>query len=311
MPPLLLPPALQPGDTIGVIAPAGVINPNLLAAGIAELERLGYQVKYQDSITAATRYTAGTVQRRANELNEMLADKSIKAIFAARGGYGAMHLLEHLDPQAIAQGPKIVMGYSDLTALLVALYQQYGWVTFHGPMVLTNFAGGTTHYDLRSFTKALTRPIPLGPVECSGTTVIWPGRARAPLVGGCLSLIVALIGTPWELEIKDTLLFLEDINAKPYQLDRMLTQLRLTGKLQQVKGLIFGEMIDCHPSTEQGYLLTEVLADLTQDLGIPVLFGLRAGHGQTGNLTLPLGVEAALECGPGRLSFTAPAVDFA
>lgn len=307
---VLLPVALQPGDTIGVVAPASNIKSELLLAGVEELKRLGYQVKYRDSILEKARYTAGSIKRRADEFNEMMADPEVKAIFAARGGYGAVEILEHIDFGAIAEQPKIVMGYSDITVLLIALYQKCNWATFHGPMVAKDFAAGASHYDARSFTKVLTRTLPAGPIDSRDTKILSSGQARGRLLGGCLPLIISLMGTPWELDTTDTILFLEDIGTKPYQIDRMLTQLRLAGKLQMVRGIVFGEMVDCVQHANQGYTIEEVLHDATKDLGIPVLFGLKAGHSEVGNITLPFGVEVVLDCQRGNLAITAPSVQF-
>lgn len=308
MKPVLLPPMLKVGDTIGIIAPAGVVNQETFYKGVAELKNLGYQVKYSPSIFEQHRYNAGTIERRAAEFNEMLLDKSVKAIFAARGGYGAMQLLDRLDKEAIAAGPKIIMGYSDITALQIGLYQKYSWVTFHGPMVSKDFAGGSGSYDKRSFTKLLTHPLPAGPVDSHYTQVLVPGIARGRLLGGCLSLIIALMGTPWELNTDGAILFLEDINEKPYQLDRMLTQLRLAGKFQNLKAIIFGEMPGCQVEKDATFSLTDLLKDLTKDLAIPVVYGLHAGHSDIGNLTLAFGVEVSLN-ERGILSFNEPAVD--
>lgn len=308
MKPVLLAPMLKLGDTIGVIAPAGVINKETFTKGIAELKRLGYQVKYSPSIFDCDRYNAGTIERRAAEFNEMLLDKNVKAIFAVRGGYGSMQLLDRLDENAIAAGPKIIMGYSDITALQIGLYQKYSWVTFHGPMVSKDFGGEAGSYDKRSFIKLLTHPMPGGPVDSHCTQVLVPGVARGRLLGGCLSLIIALMGTPWELDTDGAILFLEDINEKPYQIDRMLTQLRLAGKFRNVKAIIFGEMPGCQVEKNLGYSLPDLLKDLTKDLQIPVIYGLHAGHSDIGNLTLAFGVEVSLN-ERGILSFNEPAVD--
>jgi muramoyltetrapeptide carboxypeptidase len=302
------PTALRSGDTIGVVAPASNIKPEMFAAGVAELQRLGFKVKYNDSITSLTRYTAGSVGRRAEELNQMLLDPEVKAVFAARGGYGSMHLLDRLDPQLRTAPPKIIMGYSDISALLITLYQQYSWVTFHGPMVAKDFAGGESHYDCESFMNVLSRPAPAGLLDCSNTMVLLKGKAKGRLLGGCLPLIISLIGTPWELDTNGAILFLEDTATKPYQLDRMITQLRLAGKFRNVRGIVFGEMRDCMQHPNQGYRLEEVLTDLTSDLGVPVLFGLRSGHSEEGNLTVPLGVEVLLDCNQGLLSVEESAV---
>lgn len=302
---VLLPPALKAGDTIGLIAPAGVIDEKKSMAGVAQLKRLGYKVKYSEDIFTSTRYTAGSIKRRAREFNNMLLDKEVQAIFAVRGGYGSMQLLDELDENAIALGPKIVMGYSDITALLIGLYQKYSWVTFHGPMVSKDFGGQS--YEPRSFTKILTKPLPAGPVDSRSTQVLVPGVARGRLLGGCMSLIVSLLGTPWELDTNGAILFLEDINEKPYKLDRMITQLKLAGKFKNVKAIIFGEMTACEPDLAAGYDLRELLTDLTKDLNIPIIFGLHAGHSDTSNLTLAFGVEVSLN-ERGILSFNEPAV---
>lgn len=304
---VLLPPALKVGDTIGLIAPAGpIIDETKFRAGVAELENLGYRVKYSEDIFAATRYTAGLIERRVKEFNAMLLDDDVKAVFAVRGGYGSMHLLDRIDEKAIAKGPKIVMGYSDITALLIGLYQKYSWVTFHGPMVSKDFGGQS--YDKRSFTKILTKPLPAGPVDSRSSQVLVPGVARGRLLGGCISLIISLLGTPWELDTDGAILFLEDINEKPYKLDRMLTQMRLAGKFKNVKAIIFGEMPACQIDSNSDYDLQRLLTDLTKDLKIPIIFGLHAGHSDTSNLTLAFGVEVSLN-ERGILSFNEPAVN--
>ncbi|MBK7992864.1 MAG: LD-carboxypeptidase [Blastocatellia bacterium] len=304
---VLLPPMLKTGDKIGIIAPAGIVKQENVNKGIAQLKKLGFEVKYSSSLFEQTRYTAGSIKRRVAEFEEMLEDKSVKAIFAARGGYGSMHLLEYLDKleNFDPTQPKIVMGYSDITALLIGLYQKYSWVTFHGPMINKDFAEGL--YDKRSFTKLLTRPLPAGPVDSQTTQILVPGTARGRLLGGCMSLIVSLLGTPWELDTTGAILFLEDINEKPYRLDRMITQLKLAGKLQNVRAIIFGEMVACQVEATANYSLTDLLTDLTKDLNIPVVFGLRAGHSDIGNLTLAFGVEVSLN-ERGILSFNEPAV---
>jgi muramoyltetrapeptide carboxypeptidase len=303
---ILLPPALKLGDTIGLVAPAGPIDEKKFLAGVAELEYLGYKVKYSQNIFASTRYTAGSIKRRTDEFNEMLLDESVNAIFAVRGGYGSMQLLENVDERVVAKKPKIIMGYSDITALLIGFYQKYSWVTFHGPMVSKDFGGKS--YDKRSFTKILTKALPAGPVDSRTTEVLVPGVARGRLLGGCMTLIVSLLGTPWELDTDGAILFLEDINEKPYKLDRMITQLRLAGKFQNVRAIIFGEMPGCYPELDKGFTLQELLKDLTKDLNIPIIFGLHAGHSDTSNLTLAFGVEVSLN-ERGILSFNEPAVD--
>ncbi len=221
--------------------------------------------------------------------------------WAARGGYGVMRILRLLDENALRANPKVFIGYSDLTALHMYLYRRFGWVTFHGPMAAKDLAGGEQHYDRQNLIAALMQTTPLGDIapapHASQLEMLHPGAGPVAgrLLGGCLSLLTAMLGTPDELETRGAILFLEDIGVKPYALDRMFQQLRLAEKLDGVRGIVFGEMADCVQHAEQGYTIQEALAEMTADLGIPVLFGLPSGHSVRGNLTLPLGVEARLD----------------
>lgn len=295
-PPRVKPPALQPGDTVGIIAPASNIQRPLLEAGCEALRRVGYNPVYNDSIFDQDLYFAGSVQRRIRELEEMFVRDDVRAIFCARGGYGTNYLLSKLDPQKIVPNPKIFVGYSDITTLLTCFADSAGFVTFHGPMVTKDFvlADGV---DLVSWEAALTGvaqwSLELGP-DC-GLKPLRDGKAEGILYGGCLSMLVASLGTPHEIRTNGTILFLEDIAAKPYQIDRMLMQLKLAGKLNDVRGIIFGEMVDCVQSPNQGYSLEEVIMRVLDELEIPIAFGLRSGHVTRGNITLPIGVRASLE----------------
>lgn len=301
---LIKPPRLKPGDTVGIVAPASNIRPEWLEAGIRELERLGLRAKYLPSIFERHFYLAGSDQRRAAELMTLVADPDVTAIFAARGGYGSARLVDRLDEEIIRRHPKIVMGYSDITALLLWLQTRFGWVVFHGPMVTREFAAGPGYYDEELFWRALGRPEPIGEIDTSGTRVLSPGRAHGPLIGGCLTLLTSSLGTDYEFDARGRILFLEDYQAKPYQIDRMLTHLRQANKLTGVRGLIFGEMTECVQHEAQGYTIEDVIRQCVGDLGIPILFGLRSGHSIRGNLTLPFGVEVTLDCSTPQPRFT-------
>lgn len=308
---IIKPAALRAGDAVAVVAPASNLKADYLARGIAELERLGFRVKYRADILDKARYTAGSDERRAEELMEAFTDPEVKAVWAARGGYGVMRILPLLDENVLRANPKIFIGYSDLTALHLYLYSRFGWVTFHGPMAAKDLAGGTEHYDCETLLAALTQTQPMGEIKTDKTEMLQRGSSASVsgrLLGGCLSLIVAMMGTPDELDTRDSILFLEDTGTRPYALDRMLQQLRLAGKFDEVRGIVFGEMTDCVQHAEQGYTLQEVLADCTADLGVPVMFGLPSGHSPIGNLTLPFGVMATLDAGRGRLSVDEAAV---
>jgi muramoyltetrapeptide carboxypeptidase len=243
------------------------------------------------------------------ELHEAFADPEVKAVWAARGGYGALRLFNLLDDELLRQHPKIFIGYSDMTALHLRFYQRFDWVTFHGPMAAKDLAGGSEHYDQDRLLDALTKTEPLGLIESAQTAWLHQGApVSGRLLGGCLSLIVALQGTPDELDTRGAILFLEDTGVKPYALDRMIQQLKLAGKFDEVRGLVFGEMLNCVQHAEQGYSIQEVLAELTEDLKIPVLFGLPSGHSPRGNLTLPLGVKTSLDATRGGLVIEEAAV---
>jgi muramoyltetrapeptide carboxypeptidase len=303
------PTALQPGDLVQIVAPASNLKADYLARGVAELTALGFRVKYDPAILEKDRYTAGTDERRACELMNAFTDAEVKAVWAARGGYGVMRLLPRLNEDLLRDHPKIFIGYSDMTALHLYLYHRFGWVTFHGPMAAKDLAGGETHYDKTTLLNALTKAEPMGEIVATGTEVLHRGASvSGRLVGGCLSLLAAMMGTPDELDTSDAILFLEDTGTRPFQLDRMLQQFKLAGKFERVRGIVFGEMSNCVQHVEQGYTLQEVLHDLTAELRIPVLFGLRSGHSEIGNLTLPLGVMATLDSERGVLHIDETAV---
>jgi muramoyltetrapeptide carboxypeptidase len=301
--PRLKPPALQPGDTIGIVAPASNIQRALLDAGCEALRRLGYKPFYLDSILEKNLYFAGSVERRTRELDEMFSRDDVRAIVCARGGYGANYLLDSLNLEKIKAHPKIFVGYSDITTLMTYLLDAIGLVTFHGPMVTKDFAH-SDGVDLSSWEAALTGvsewALDLGPE--SGVQPLLDGSAEGILYGGCLSMLVASLGTPYEIHSARTILFIEDVAAKPYQIDRMLMQLKLAGKFVDVRGIIFGEMLDCSQNKDQGYTLEEVVLRVLGDLGLPVAYGLRSGHVSRCNITLPFGVRAALNVGKKEVS---------
>jgi muramoyltetrapeptide carboxypeptidase len=296
------PPALRAGDVVGVVAPASNIKRAELEAGCEALQRAGYKPFYFDSILEQDLYFAGSVERRRDELEKMFVRDDVRAIVCARGGYGANYLLQKLDLQKVKDHPKIFVGYSDVTTLLTYLSDAAGLVTFHGPMVAKDW----THedgVDLASWQAALSGTKAWEPAlgEDSGVSGLVDGDAEGILYGGCLSLLSAALGTPYEIRTEGTILFLEDLAAKPYQVDRMLMQLKLAGKLEGVRGIVFGEMLDCIQTARQGYTLEEVVRRVVKDLEVPVAYGVRSGHVTSGNITLPFGVRAALTVRGGRV----------
>jgi muramoyltetrapeptide carboxypeptidase len=300
--PRIKPPALRPGDTVGVLAPASNVKRGDLEVGCEGLRRAGYRPFYFDSILDRDLYFAGSVERRTRELEEMFARDDVRAIVCARGGYGANYLLEGLDLEKIQAHPKIFVGYSDLTTLLTYFSDTAGLVTFHGPMVAKDWAH-QDGVDLASWRSALagTTPWELSLGAGSGVSGLVEGAGEGILYGGCLSILAASLGTPYEIKTAGSILFLEDVAAKPFQIDRMLMQLKLAGKLDGVKGIVFGEMRECVQNANQGYTLEEVVLRIVGELEVPVAYGVRSGHVTAGNITLPIGVRAGLTVGGGQV----------
>jgi muramoyltetrapeptide carboxypeptidase len=291
--PRIKPRALRPGDKVGIVAPASNVKREMLEAGCDRLRRAGYEPFYFDSILERDLYFAGSAQRRARELEDMFVRDDVRAIVCARGGYGSNHLLPGLDLKTIAAHPKIFVGYSDLTTLLTTFADSANFVTFHGPMVAKDFAVADG-VEITSWQNALSGKAEWEIGEASGAKPLLAGEAKGILYGGCLSILVAALGTPYDIRTAGTILFLEDLAAKPYQIDRMLMQLKLAGKLKDVRGIVFGEMMDCCQNPTQDYTLEEVVLRVVGDLGIPVAYGLRSGHVSRANITLPIGVKARL-----------------
>jgi muramoyltetrapeptide carboxypeptidase len=287
------PPALRPGDTIGIVAPASNIQRSDLEAGCAALARAGYRTFYFDSILERDLYFAGSPARRARELEQMFERDDIRAILCARGGYGANYLLPHLDLAKIKAHPKIFIGYSDITTLSTHFLDSTELVVFHGPMAAKDW----THQDgidLNSWQSALSGSAPWDVPLNPEVVALAEGDAEGILYGGCLSILVASLGTPYAIKTADKILFLEDVAAKPFQIDRMLMQLKLGGYFADVHGIVFGEMLDCFQNATQDYTLQEVIQRIVGDWGVPVAFGVKSGHVTSGNITLPFGVKAKL-----------------
>jgi muramoyltetrapeptide carboxypeptidase len=287
------PRALRPGDKVGIVAPASNIKRELLEAGCEGLRRAGYEPFYFESILERDLYFAGSAERRARELEDMFLRDDIRAIVCARGGYGSNYLPLALDPTKIIPHAKILVGYSDITTLVCCIADSANFVTFHGPMVTKDFAI-PDGVDLDSWQNALGGAEEWEIGEGSGAKPLVAGEAEGILYGGCLSMLVASLGTQHEIRTAGTILFVEDVAAKPYQIDRMLMQLKLAGKLKEVRGMAFGKMLDCRQSPDQDYTLEEVILRIVEGLRIPVAFGLRSGHVSRANITLPIGVRARL-----------------
>jgi muramoyltetrapeptide carboxypeptidase len=291
---VLLKPSAVPNDAlVAVVSPASTPRPEHVESGLEALRTLGYAPQAADHIlTRGPLYFAGTPEMRLRDLHHAFADDEVRAIFATRGGYGSNYLLDALDLDLIAESAKPFIGYSDLTAVQLWLLDQIQLPAFHGPMVAADFAK-EDGVHLPSLQAALAgEAYSLGPAE--GLRTLHPGRARGILYGGCLSILVALLGTPYEPQTEGKMLFIEDVNVKPYQVDRMLWQLQQAGKLDGVKGIVFGEMLDCETPGAPPELLDEVILRAFERFQGPIAIGLRSGHVSRGNVTLTFGVEAEL-----------------
>ncbi len=291
---LLRPAPLREGDTVGIVAPASGFRRDDFEAGCATLRRLGYKPFFFNSIFEREQYFAGSVERRVGELHEMFERPEVRAILCARGGYGCNYLLPQLDLELIRAHPKIFAGSSDVTTLLTWLSDAAGLVTFHAPMVAGDFAR-PDGLDEESWLLAVSsetgyrRRFPADEVHA-----IRQGSATGQLYGGCLSLLVASLGTANEIRTEGRILFLEDRAESPYRIDRMLMQLKLAGKFEGVQGIVFGEMIDCHLPVSQSYSLQDVIMRVIGEFDVPVAFGLRSGHVSRQSITLPFGVDTTL-----------------
>jgi len=303
----LKPQALKPGDMVGIAAPAGPFHPKELEQGIRRLNSLGFKVRFDERVFLQHRYLAGKDQERAQVLNDLFADEAIRAIFCARGGYGSVRLLPYLDLESIRKHPKIFLGSSDITSLLLYLQNRVPLVVFHGPMVAREQIIHMTELTRTYLLKILSSSSPAGVLGAAGVRSLHPGQAEGILTGGCLSLLVRALGTSEDFDTRGTILFIEDVDEKPYRIDRMLTQLREAGKFDQVRGIVFGTMVNCESDPDVGYSLTDVILEVMAGIEIPMLYHFPSGHGPEA-ITLPFGVRAAIDGDRASLSILEGAV---
>jgi len=288
---IIKPGALRRGDKIGLVAPASSFNHARFMVGCDRLRQMGYEPVYSRNIFERDIYFAGSQERRIHEFHDFWRREDIAALICVRGGYGSNYLLEKLDYGLIAAQPKILLGCSDITSVLTAIHDRTGMIGFHGPMVAKDIADGT--FDEASWKSALEGESNWS-VPTSGVEVLRTGKASGRLYGGCLSMLVASLGTPYEIQTENCILFIEDIGEKPFRIDRMLVQLRLASKLERVRGFVFGEMLDCLPPTGETYTLQQVIMRVLEPYNVPVIYGLKSGHVTSGNITLPIGADAEL-----------------
>jgi len=294
------PRALRQGDTLGLIAPSGSLKDlGLVEHAAAMLRNHGFRPKLGESCRSIYGYLAGADALRAADVNAFFADPEVMGIVCLKGGYGTPRILDALDYATIRRNPKVFVGYSDITALHLALNRHGSLPTFHGPMGVSDTLLQGDEFSTASWLKSLTSSAPLGrlenPPEASPMFALVGGVAHGPMVGGNLSLIAATMGTPFEIEARGRILFFEDIDEHPYRIDRMLTQLRLAGKLDECAGIVLGDWNNCVPEEGTRSLeLMEIFRDLLVPTGKPTLAGFQAGHCYP-MITFPFGVEAVLD----------------
>lgn len=296
---IIKPPRLRPEGVIGIAAPASPFDMELFGQGLALVEGQGYRTLCPEAVYARRGYLAGDDRQRAAALQALFDDPLVDAIFCARGGFGSMRLLAHLDFEKIRNNPKVLVGFSDVTALLNALFDRCGLVGFHGPVV-TSLAD-TDARTVDGLFAALNPSAPLGLPVDKGKTLA-PGTATAPLCGGNLTTLCHLIGTPFAPSFDGKILLLEDVNEAPYRIDRMLSQMRMAGCFDGLAGLVLGAFNGCGSEEELKAVVEEIFAPLR----IPILSGLAAGHGPV-NLTVPIGLTATLNADEKRILFHEPA----
>jgi len=293
------PAALRPGETLSVSAPASWVPGGVADAAVSRLEAAGWRVRVEASARGHEGFSGLSDRGRADEWNRLFADDDVRAILCARGGYGSAKMLPFLDFERLARHPKLVIGFSDATALLAALTERANLAVVHGPMASTLTEEKSTPETWERFLAGLADPFRPGPLG-GALDPLSPGVAEGPLLGGNLAVLASLVGTPWALQGDGAVLFLEEVGEKSYRVDRMLWQLEASGLLARVQAVVFGQFVRCgadagDPETD------EVLAAWAARLGKPVCKGLAAGHGRD-NLFLPLGLPVRLDADAGRLT---------
>lgn len=293
---------LELGDKVGVVAPAGAVDAEVLEKGLDCLKLMGLTPVLGRYVLSRHKFCAGTDVERAKDLMSMFADKKIKAIFCARGGYGVNRVIPLLNLDVIRKNPKIVVGASDITLLLIYLHQKSSLVAFHGPMVAGNFGRHPMRKSKKQFFRLLTGDTQGRKLTSPQARTLKSGVARGYVIGGCLTLLCRSLKTPWEVQTRGKILLIEDVNEAPYRIDGMLWQLKTAGKFDGIKGIVFGEMVNCQAPTRAGWALDDVVRDVFAGVSYPIMINFPVGHG-TEMWTIPFGVEACLDTRSKSLEF--------
>ncbi len=292
------PPRLKPGDTLGVAAPAGPFDIDSFQQGMQVLRDMGFRLEIPEGVYKRNGFLAGADNERAEIINRHFADPDVRGIICARGGYGSTRLEPFLDWELIRANPKVFMGFSDITVLHHLIVTRGCLATFHGPMGTT--LAKAPEDTRQAFMRALTAAEPVT-IDAGTGGVVRPGEGRGPVAGGNLAMICHLLGTPLQPDFSGCLLFMEEVNEAPYRIDRMLQQMKLAGCFRSVRGIFFGDFVDCGAKDTIEAIISEWFADSA----FPVLTGFAIGHGRQ-NLTLPMGLTAQLTSDPPQLRFDLP-----
>jgi muramoyltetrapeptide carboxypeptidase len=302
----IVPPFLRPGDTVAVAAPAGAVDRRRLEAGIRYLRGKGHPAQTSPHVPARHGYLAGEDELRAGDLNDIIAADASPAVLFARGGYGLTRILDRLDIEGLRRRPRLMLGYSDMTALAMALQCKGPYHFLYGPVV--SELGDPGAFDETSLWNALYGNPAAYTVPFKSADVLRRGRGVGPMIGGCLTLLVSLLGTPHDPDYRDSVLFWEEIGEEPYRIDRMLTQLRNAGKFDHLRGMVIGSLTRCEPARGGPSLrIKQIVLELVQWASFPVVWNVRAGHVAV-KMTLPLGLEASLNTTRRSLRFRLPRV---
>lgn len=295
---LIKPKPLGKGDTIGIVAPASSFDADNFKKGVKKLRSRGYKIKYERSIFSQYWSRPGHDKKRAEQINRMFADEKVKAILCAKGGYGSIDIIPYLDADTIRANPKIFVGYSDMTHLLLYLQHILRVVVFHGPVVSGEIFEGMNELTLDCLFKLITQDIALGPVTTPQLKALSEGRVTGNLTGGNMSSIIETIGTDYEINTDEKILFLEDIGEDLVAIENYSLKLREAGKFSNIKGIVFGRMVNCFEVAGVKRNTADILKGIFSDIKVPMLFGFPSGHIQNiGDIhfTLPLGVEVTIE----------------
>lgn len=302
---MIFPKSIKPGDTIGVICPSSPVSKERAEKVKEKLESMGYKVKYGESVYSSEHgYLAGNSELRANDINKMFADQQIHGIICMRGGNGSCRIMGMLDAQIVKNNPKVFVGYSDITSLHVFFNQEANLVTFHGPMASSNMLNNYDNFTKESFENVInmTDEYTLKNPDKVAIEILKDGYAKGTIIGGNLALICSAIGTHYEADFKDKLLFIEDVGESIERVDRMMWHLKHSKKLDQVSGIIIGDFADCANENDPSYDVKALMIDVLSDVNVPIMYNIKSGHCFPMS-TIPMGAKCSMDTSKKEIKF--------